>query len=348
MVAVNNNTMKIYQFVIITLLSLFVFSCQNDDENEIRVSSTSLTKFVQLTSLLSRVSQYPTAIDNVLDGTSYCSVQLPVSVIVNYNRIEVSSQDDYALVTSIIDKYSNDDDKINFVFPITMVFRNYSTQKLNNEVELEKLLDSYGQYYDYTEIDCIDFNFPIAINSYDSNSQQAKTYTIQNNSQLYNFVYNLKETDFFALDFPIAMTSKIDGKTIEVNNNSELKSSIVNEIIKCEIPSVENKDISSIISKETWYISYFLDKDDDKTNEFEGYNFTFLSNGYVSVIKNSTTINGTWNSYSDDGIKKLNMTFSEDILDELDEDWKVIEFNSTNIRLKSEDSEPHYLYLNKL
>ncbi|MFD0779577.1 hypothetical protein ACFQZF_14980 [Flavobacterium myungsuense] len=42
------------------------------------------------------------------------------------------------------------------------------------------------------------------------------------------------------------------------------------------------------------------------------------------------------------------MTFSEDILDELDEDWKVIEFNSTNIRLKSEDSEPHYLYLNKL
>lgn len=340
--------MKFFQFIIITLLGLFVFSCQNDDENQILVPNTNLTKVAPLTSLLSRVSQYPTAIDNVLDGTSYCSVQLPVTIIVNYNRIEVSSQEDYKLVTSIIDEYSNDDDKINFLFPITMVFRNYSTLKLNNEVELKKLLDSYGQYYDYTEIDCIDFNFPIRISSYDSNSQQAKAYTIQNNSQLYNFVYNLKETDFFSLDFPIAMTSKIDGKTIEVNNNSELKSTIDNEIIKCEIPSAENKDLSSIIISGSWYVSYFLDDNENETAEFVGYNFTFLSNGYVSVIKNSTSINGTWNSYSDDGIEKVDMSFLGDTLDELDEDWKVIEYNSTSIRLKREDSDPHYLYLAKL
>ena len=340
--------MKIFQFIIITLLCLFVFSCQDDDENEIRVPTASLTKVAPLTSLLSRVSQYPTARDNVLDGTSYCSVQLPVTIVVNYNRVLVSSTEDYKLVASIIDEYSNDDDKINFIFPIIMVFRNFSTLKLNNEAELKKLLESYGQYSDYTEIDCIDFNFPISINSYDSNSQEAKAYTIQNNSQLYNFVYNLKETDFFSLDFPISMTSKIDEKIVEVQTNNELKSSIENEIIKCEIPSAENKEISSIITTGSWYVSYFLDNNENETAEFNGYNFTFLSNGSVSVTKNTSKIDGTWSSYTDDGIKKVDMSFSGDTLDELDEDWKVIEYNSTSIRLKREDSDPHYLYLSKL
>lgn len=339
--------MKNFQFIIITLLCLFVSSCQNDDENEIRVTTASLTKVAPLTSLLSRVSQYPTATDNVLDGTSFCSVQLPVTIVVNYNRVVVSSQEDFKLVTNIIDEYSNDDDKINFVFPITMVFKNFNTLKLNNEVELKKLVDSYGAYNDYTEIDCIDFNFPISISSYDSNSQQAMSYAIQSNSQLYNFVNNLEDTDFFAIDFPLTMTSSIDGKLTEVNNNSELKSIIENSIGKCNIPSNENKELSSILVVGIWYVFYFSDDDTDQTTEFAGYNFTFLSNGYVSVIKNNTAINGTWNSYSDDGIEKFDMSFSGDTLDELDEDWKVIEYNSTSIRLKRGDSEPHYLYLNK-
>ncbi|KAB1155090.1 hypothetical protein [Flavobacterium luteum] len=339
--------MKIFQFIIITLLSLFVFSCQDEDENEIRVPNTSLTKVDPLTSLLSRVSQYPTAIDNILDGNSYCSVQLPVTVVVNYNKIEVSSQEDYKLVASIIDEYSNDDDKINFVFPITMVFRNFSKLTINNQLELKNLLDSYNEYTDYTEIDCVDFSFPIGINSYDSNSQQAKSFIIQNNSQLYNFVYNLKETDFFTLDFPITITSKIDGKIVEVQTNNELKSSIENEIGKCEIPSNENKDLSSIIVTGTWYVSYFLDNYENETAEYMGYNFTFLSNGSVTVVKNSSSIDGTWSSYTDGGIKKFVMSFSGINLDELEEDWKIIEYNGTNIRLKHENSESHYLYLTK-
>lgn len=337
--------MKTFQFIIITLLAILASSCQNDDENEIRVPTASLTNVTPLTSLLSRVSQYPTAIDNVLDGTSFCSVQLPVTIVVNYNRVVISSEVDYALVTSIIDEYSNDDDKINFVFPITMVFRNFSTLTLYNEDELKKLLDSYGEYYDYTEIGCIDINFPISISSYDSNSQKAKSYAIQSNAQLYNFVNSLKETDFFSIAFPISTTSSIDGKITEVKNNSELKSTIENEIIKCEIPFDENKGLSSIIVTGTWYVSYFLDDNTDQTAEFAGYNFTFLSTGYVSVRINSTVFDGTWDSYFDDGIKKLDMSFSGDALEDVEEDWEVLEFNATSIRLRHNDS--HYLYLTK-
>jgi len=344
------NSMKIFHFLVVTLLGLVVLSCQSDDESQITIPVGSLTKSNPLTSLVSRVSQNPTFKDNVLDGTSFCSVQLPVTVVVNYNNIVVSSQEDYSLVSSIIDEYENDDDKINFMYPITMLYRNYSTIVIHNESELIALKKSYGEYEDFHEIECIDFKYPFVIRTYDTNSQIAKSISIQSNIELINFIENLKATDVYEIAYPISMISGIDGETIAIHNNQELNTAIESVIHLCDDSTGEHGDgeLSEIIVKGVWHVSYFVDDTEDETSEFEGYNLLFLSNGTIKATKGNATIYGTWSSYTDDGIQKLVIDFEGTTLEELGEDWKISEFNYTSVKLKHGDGvKIDYLYLAK-
>jgi len=84
----------------------------------------------------------------------------------------------------------------------------------------------------------------------------------------------------------------------------------------------------------TWYISYFQEDDDIETDDFAGYNFTFASNGTSIAVKNAITTNGTWDEFVDSGQNKLELTFNGDDLDEIEEDWRIIEFSITVIKLK--------------
>ena len=341
--------MKIFQSIVIIFLGLFVFSCQSDDETQISIPTGSLTKSNPLTSLLSRVSQNPTFRDNVLDGTSFCSVELPVTVVVNYNKVVVSTKEDYSLVSSIIDEYENDDDKINFMYPITMLYRDYNTIVINNESELIALKESYGEYEDFHEIECIDFNYPFVIKTYDTNSQIAKSISIQSNVQLINFIENLKSTDVYEIAYPISM-SGVDGETTTIHNNQELNTAIESVIHLCDDSSGEHSEgeLSKIIVNGVWYVSYFVDDNKDETQEFDGYNLLFQSNGTLKATKGDSTIYGSWSSYTDDGIEKLDIDFDGTKLEELGEDWKISEFNYSSVKLKHGDgSKIDYLYLAK-
>lgn len=339
--------MKILQVLLLSLLGLVFFSCQKDDETKVKIPVDSLTTTSPLTSLVSRVSQNPTAIDNILDGTSYCSVQLPVTVIIDDNKVVVSSKEDYKWISSIIAEYDTDDDKIKFVYPITMVYRNYSQIVVNNEVQLKKIIDSYEDEKDFHEIDCVDFNYPIVINSYNSDSQIAKSYNIQSNSQFFNFLDNLKATDIIGVVFPIIMTSNINGQiaSFTINNSNELYTIIENSLDLCDIPiGSTNLDISNLIINGTWNISNFLDNNEDETAEFSGYNFNFTSNGTVSILKNYNFINGTWSSYIDGGVRKFKISLIGETLDEIEKEWEVVTFNATTIRLKHDT---HYMCFTK-
>ncbi|PZO29009.1 MAG: hypothetical protein DCF13_07455 [Flavobacteriaceae bacterium] len=84
----------------------------------------------------------------------------------------------------------------------------------------------------------------------------------------------------------------------------------------------------------TWYISYFQEDDDIETDDYAGYNFTFASNGTSIAVKNATTINGTWEQYLDSGHNKLELEFNGNVFDEIEEDWRIIEFSTTVIKLK--------------
>lgn len=312
-----------------------IIGCQKEEETIIQDDTQTFTNSSALSGLLLRTSQFPTAFDNVLDNSSCFSVQLPVTVIVNNQQIVVSNQSDYQLVQNAINQFSNDDDIVNFVYPITIIYQNFQTQVLQNSNDLDDVLDECDEDDGFDEIDCININYPITINIYDSNNQIANTITITSNLMLFNFLSNTNSSTLLAIVFPILVINS-NGQNIVINNNSELENFIENSIADCDDDSNggnNNTTLTEIFTSGTWYISYFFD-DVDETNYFNGYNFTFNSNGSSLAFKNSNTINGTWNIYNDSGTEKIVFNFDGSLLDEIEEDWRIIEYTSTLIKLK--------------
>lgn len=345
--------MKATTHLFLGLLTLLFFSCQKEENEVITDTTQNLVNTSPLTSLISRVSQNATSNDNVLDGSSCFSVQLPVTVIVNGEEVVVATEADYQTVQDAIDAFSNDDDIVNFVYPITIQYQNFSTQVLNNADALDDVLDECGEDDDFDEIDCITLNFPIVINVYNSNNELANTITITNNAQLYNFLENLEDNEYVAINYPISLVNS-NGNTVVITSNNQLEDVIEESIDDCDDDSGNggggSSDFSEVISSGTWFISYFAEDNDNETSNFNGYNFTFSSSGIVTAIKTTTTVNGSWSNYMDSGDSKLDLSFNGSTLDQIEEDWEITEYSSTIIKLKhvsGGNGGTDYLYFTK-
>ena len=127
---------------------------------------------------------------------------------------------------------------------------------------------------------------------------------------------------------------KSNGENNVYTSNTELQAGIENVIDDCNDDGSGNTSLSDIIVNGTWRISSFIDDGEDETDNFNGYNFTFLSNGNAVAIKNTITINGLWSNYIDDGYSKLDLSFDDNLLEELEEDWRILENNNSLIKLR--------------
>lgn len=320
-------------FIVLFSITLLFASCQDDDEN-INVNTTeTLTNTSPLSSLLLRVSQNPTSNDNVVDNSSCFSIQLPVTVIVNSQQIIVSEEADYQIVQDAIEAFSNDDDIVNFVYPIAIKFQNFQTQVLQNANDLDDVLDNCGEDDDFDEIDCVSINYPIVINVYDSNIQLANTITLTSNSGLFNFFDVLDDNIYVAIVYPITVTNSA-GQNVSINSNTELESFIDDSVDDCEDTSGNpNPPFENVLNNGSWHVSYFFD-DEDETTDYNGYDFTFFANNTIEVIKNSVSSTGSWSTYVDSGLNKIELDFDNSNLEELEEYWIIIEYTETIIRLK--------------
>lgn len=327
-------------FFLLSLLSIFLnTSCQQEEiQIEQPTSPTgTLTANSQLVDLIERVTQNPTSLDNILDNSSCFSVVLPVTVIVNGQNITVNNQSDYQIVQNAINQFSNDDDIVNFIYPITIRFQNFQTIVLNNSDALDDVLDDCQEDDELDEIDCIQVVYPVSINVYNTSLQLAETVVIQTNAQLFNFLNNLNSNQLIAVQYPITIINS-NGQNVVVQNNTQLLELIDDSIDDCDDNSGSggggNNDFINVLTNGTWRITYFFD-DQDETANYSSYNFTFNTNNTVIVTSTSSTITGTWSNYLDSGNSKLNLIFDGIVLDEIEEDWQIIEHTSSLIRLKN-------------
>ena len=328
---------------------LFI-SCQDEGTLVIQDSTQNLTAKSPLVSLISRVSQNPTAKDNILDKSSCFNVLLPVSIVVNKKNITVSSQNDYLVVQNALDAFSNDDDIVNFVYPITIQYQNFKTELIRNSDQLENVIDNCDDDDGFDEIECISINYPIKISIYNSNNQIANTITIQNDKDLYNFLKDLESNVFISINYPISIINS-KGQNVVITNNSNFENSIEEGIKDCNINSGSggNQNFVSILTNGTWYVSYYFD-DSDETLNYKGYNFTFNNNQTVTVVKEKNTFAGNWSTFVNNSQDIFLLKFEDSKLDDLEEDWKITEFTNTNVRLKNKstsDVATDYLYFTK-
>lgn len=327
--------MKWYQYLILIFIATFGFSCQNDEEIIITDDLQNLKQDDRLIKLLGRVAQNPTSKDNILDNSSCFRIQLPVNITVNNKPITVVDQTDYKRIEEIINNFSDDDDKIVFTYPLTIEFRDFTKKIIYNADELEDIVDDCEDELDFDEIECFNIQYPIKINSYNSINQIATTITILNDKEFYNSIDKYNNNNFIiSLQFPISVVNA-NATTNVVYNNKELELAIEATLKSCNnISEAENKTkFISFLTEGIWQISYYFDSS-DLTNNFKGYEFLFKANQSVVITKGDKISTGEWSTTN---LIELELDFEADFLENLEDDWEIVEFNQHNINLKKDN-----------
>jgi major membrane immunogen (membrane-anchored lipoprotein) len=99
--------------------------------------------------------------------------------------------------------------------------------------------------------------------------------------------------------------------------------------------SLSTDKTNGTITQGNWKVEYFNDSGSDETYKFNGYTFTFGSNGTLTATNGSVTQTGTWSTGNDDSQVKLYLTFSgASPFDEITDDWHVTEQSSSIIKLE--------------
>lgn len=325
---------------------LFLFSCQSETDEQGHNNQT-VTNVSPLTSYLQRVAMVKTVQDNVIDGSSYCTIKLPYTVTVNNDAIAINTTADYQKVIDNINADTYDDDIVKITFPVTMVYYNYIEKLIPNEADFDSLIDYWNMYPDLlSKINGLNINYPITINIYNSYNQAASSVSITNDQAFFNFIKNLNTSQYISLSYPISITD-YNNQTKSITNNLEFENAIKNAIDNCPENNILSLDFTETITNGSWEIAYFF-KDSDKTSSYSGYEFVFKNDKTVVATKDGVSTTGQWNYNIVNGAKefKIYFSYSSLLLHKLDYSWILFEFNNSVIRFR-DITNSNYLYFEK-
>ncbi|WP_246457510.1 hypothetical protein [Winogradskyella echinorum] len=126
----------------------------------------------------------------------------------------------------------------------------------------------------------------------------------------------------------MSFTCSSDDDGSNQNDNSE------------EINLIENN-----VETGTWRITSYIDSGQDETNDFNGYNFSFNTDGTVVATNGTTTYTGSWSvtnssnsnddSNNDDDID-FNISFpvpDTNNFEDLNDDWDITSHSETTLSL---------------
>jgi hypothetical protein len=168
---------------------------------------------------------------------------------------------------------------------------------------------------------------------------------------LYNFFDNFDDDDYVTINYPISVIVA-NGSLLAINNNNELAAAIQTAELNCNSNDDDDFDdddddnsnntpiaanFLTTIQSGTWEVSYFMD-DTNQTANYTTYNFTFNANGSISIVSGATTFTGQWLAYVDNNENTFEIDFPSVQLEELSDDWEIIEYSPTQIRLKDVSS----------
>jgi hypothetical protein len=325
---------------------LFFLSCQSEMEEQDYNTQETVTKVSPLASYLQRVAMVKTVQDNVIDGSTYCTIKLPYTVTVNNEQIAVNTTADYQKVVANINANSNDNDIVKIDFPVTMIYYNYYEKNIPNEADFNSLIDYWNLHPDLlSKINGLNINYPITINIYNSANQIASSESIISDQAFFYFIKNLNASQYISLSYPISIVD-YNNQTRSITNNLDFENAIKYAIDYCPENNIVALDFVETITKGSWGIPYFFD-DSEKTASYSGYSFVFKSDKSVVATKDAISETGQWESKEQNGVRELKIDFKTELLSKLNNNWKLFEFNNSQIRLRDVSNTTNYLYFEK-
>jgi hypothetical protein len=328
------------------LALLLLLSCQSDMDEQKNDGQATITSVSPLTTYMQRVAMVPTVQDNIIDGSTYCTIKLPYTVTVNNTQIAINTTADYQKVSDNINANATDDDIVKIDFPVTMVYYNYIEKNIPNEADFDSLIDYWNLYPDLlSKINGLNINYPITINIYNSANQIASSVSIISDQAFFNFIKNLNSSQYISLQYPISVVN-YHNQTKSITNNSDFENAIKYAIDYCPENNLVSLDFEATITNGSWIIPYFF-VDSEKTASYSGYSFVFKSDQSVVATKGMVSETGQWECNILNGVKELKLNFSTELLGKLNYNWKLFEFNNSQIRLRDVNNSTNYLYFEK-
>lgn len=286
--------------VLLPFFALLLFtSCQ---EEEVFITPPDETEALaptsELTSFLSATSKNDGSKDNIIDGTSCISVKLPVVVKVRGIEIRIDSEADYIKIKKLYDEFEDDIDRLDILFPITIVTSEHEEITIESAEQLSEFIAECkgDDEEDEKEIRCIDFQFPISFSVFDRDFSFIETVEIENDRQLHRFMKRVKNSEVFAsLNFPVNMMLK-DGTVLTAENNEQLKRIIETAKDSCEEEDDFSKErLENYLKKCPWIVYEFKRDNQDATEAFTQYAINFKDDGVVTMrARNGDVLTGEW------------------------------------------------------
>ncbi len=317
--------------IVVSFLLLFIFfSCRKEETILIdRTQDPGLKANSTVANLMNRTSLHDGSKDNIIDRASCFSIKLPVTVIANGTTIVVVTANDYEVIESIFDDSSSDVDTIEIIFPVTLIFSDFTEVTVNSQSELESFIDDDCNSGIDDDIECLDFQYPITASVFNTSNELLNTITISNDNEMHDFIEDLNDDVIVNINFPITITL-FNGNDLIINNLNELETAIDNVKNQCDedddndFDDDDNTDMdaqgfSDLLTACPWKV------DELKVNEQDFENvkntvLTFNADGTVSAELNNTSSGGTWSIITNDGLR-LQLTM--DTLTEFNNTWRL-------------------------
>ena len=104
--------------------------------------------------------------------------------------------------------------------------------------------------------------------------------------------------------------------------------------------------VANAVTSGTWRVTHFSERSNNETSDFNGYTFTFQSNGKVLASKNGVIKEGNWSESTSS--QKLIIDLGPKVsgnepLGELSDDWVIVTKTSTKINLADDNSSSNEL-----
>ena len=321
--------------LLLAFFALLTFSsCQDEvieitEPNENQVIAPQST----LASLMRSTSSNDGTTDDIMDNANCLSINLPVTIIVNGITITITTEEDLDFIRDVFEEFSDDEDTLEFIFPITIVLNDHTEVVIENMDQLEDFID---RCENEEVIECVDFVYPISFSIYNTDFQVIETVVIENDRKLYQFMQRIENSEqaiLASLNFPVEMVYA-NGETVEVNSNQELERVINEAEDMCDDEDdCDIDEVDEYLMECYWKI--FRYNGDD---HLRPYHLAFLENGQLKVINpdGSMTQYGNWNTReTDDGVV-LKITEINTFNENLSGEWLIEECDDDRFKLVRE------------
>ncbi|WP_179354601.1 hypothetical protein [Winogradskyella vidalii] len=325
---------RTYQLVTYFLFALLCFSSCQDEITDVDTPNEQETILADsvLANLITSTSANYGAYDDVLDNSSCFSVDLPVSILVNGTPVTIDTEAD--LETWLSEQNTNTN-VIDFEFPITIIFSDYSEFTIENQEELQGFVDSC-EVNATDSITCVDFSYPLSFSVFNTGFNLIETLVINNDESLFSFFNSLENnqiTLIVSLNFPVSL-QYTNGEVIEINTNEELTEAIQAAEENCAIGNydcVEDEILINLMSC-PWRFT-------DGSDNFENYSLLFNADNELQISEGLATsaIGGNWSLSTSEAGVTLAISELTAFEDSLEGEWIVTECEEGSISLQLGD-----------